>query len=248
MAVSSSDLVIYVTTFTPEDNTSTAGGAINSGLRATFDDPTSAAQLKVVSATGTDNSQYLQVTGRNAAGTIVSENIGLNGTTPVTSSNTYERILKTNLTAVCNGVITVSGNGVNNIANIPVGESGFRRPFYDASASIDTAKTYYEKVFIRNNNSGGTSLTNATVIEVSSGLYTKINFGREDSKNSPQTISNRTAAPTGVTGGFGVGPSGMVGSALAAGDAQGLWLQLSLGAGEVSTNSFYEVQISGTTA
>ena len=40
----------------------------------------------------------------------------------------------------------------------------------------------------------------------------------------------------------------MVGSALAAGDSQGLWLQLSLGAGEVASNSFYEVQISGTTA
>ena len=103
MAVASSDLVIYVAANMPEDNTSTAGGAIDSGVRASFDDPSSAVQLKVYSADAADTSQTLTVTGRNAGGSIVSEGISLNGTTEVTSSNTYERILKTYLSATVMG-------------------------------------------------------------------------------------------------------------------------------------------------
>ena len=125
--------------------------------------------------------------------------------------------------------------------------SGFCRPFYDATSSLGSSKTLYDKVFVKNNNSI-TTLQGASVIEVSSGLYSNIDFGLEDSKQSNQTIANRTVAPTGIGGGFGVGPSGMVGSTLAAADYQGVWLKMSLAAGESAANSFYEVQISGTTS
>ena len=40
----------------------------------------------------------------------------------------------------------------------------------------------------------------------------------------------------------------MVGDELTAGDYQGVWLKLSLSAGEAATNSYYQVQVSGTTA
>jgi hypothetical protein len=40
----------------------------------------------------------------------------------------------------------------------------------------------------------------------------------------------------------------MVDGALAAADYQGVWLKLSIGAGDASVNSFYQVQISGITA
>ena len=133
------------------------------------------------------------------------------------------------------------------MAEIPITESGFCRPFYDATASSSDSKTLYDKVFVKHNNSTST-LNNATLIEVSSGLYSNINFGLEDTKQSDQTIANRTTVPTGIGGGFGAGPSGMVDSELTAGDYQGGWLQLSLSAGETATNSFYQVQGSGTTA
>lgn len=246
MSVANSDLVIYMALNKPTDDTGTAGGDINSSIRATFTDPSSAATIKFVSTSAVDL-QNVAVTGRNAGGSIVSETLAINGTTTVTSSNIYERILTCVLSSGAAGVITASGNGVNKVADIPIGESGFCRPFYDATSSISTTKTLYAKVFVKNNNSTST-LENATVIEVSSGLYSKIDFGLEDSKQSNQTVTNRTTAPTGIGGGFGVGPSGMVGSTLAAADYQGMWLKMSLGAGESAANSFYEVQISGTTA
>jgi hypothetical protein len=246
MSVSGADLVVYMALNKPTDDSSTAGGDINSYIRATFDDPSSAATIKFVSASVLDV-QNVAVTGRNAAGSITSETLALSGTTTVTSSNTYERILTCVLSSGAAGVITASGNGINKLTDIPASESGFCRPFYNATASSSSSKTLYDKVFVKNNN-GSSTLNSATLIEVSSGLYSSINFGLENTKQSNQTVTNRTTAPTGIGGGFGAGPSGMVGNELAAADYQGVWLKLSLSAGEAATNSFYQVQVSGTTA
>ena len=246
MAVSGADLVIYNSLNSPLSDTTTAGGDINSYMRATFDDPTSAATVSIVS-TSTSDTQNIAVTGRNSAGAVINESVVLSGTTTVTSSNTYERVLACALSSGAAGVVTVSGTSVNKLTDIPAAESGFRRPFYDATASTSTSKTLYEKVFIKNNNSVST-LSNATLIEVSSGLYSSIEFGLENDKKSAQTISNRTSVPTGIGGGFGSSPSGLVSDELAAADYQGVWLKLSLSAGEAATNSYYEVQVSGTTA
>ena len=246
MSVVNTDLVIYTASGMPENNTSIAGGDINSGIRATFDDPSSPNQIIVYSSSASDTSQNLTLFGRTAAGININESLSLNGTTLVTSTYTYGRILKTNLSAVSVGVITVSGSSVNKITDIPIGESGFRRPFYDATASADVAKTYYEKIFVKNNNSTS-ALTEAKVTEINLGLASKIEFALEDTKKDDQTITNRESVPTGIAGGFGDGPSGIVNGQLLAGDYQGIWCKLSLEAGEPAINSFYEVQISGTT-
>ena len=246
MSVVNTDLVIYTASGMPENNTSIAGGDINSGIRASFDDPSSPNQIIIYSSSASDTSQNLTLFGRTEAGIDINESLSLNGTTLVTSTYTYGRILKTNLSAVSVGVITVSGSSVNKITDIPIGESGFRRPFYDATASADVAKTYYEKIFVKNNNALS-ALTEAKVKEINLGLASKIEFALEDTKKDDQTITNRESVPTGITGGFGDGPSGIVNEQLLAGDYQGIWCKLSLEAGEPAINSFYEVQISGTT-
>ena len=246
-SVISSDLVVYTAATMPENDSSSVGGDINSGVRASFDDPSSPVSIVTYSSSTSDTGQALTLTGRTTAGTIVAESLSLNGTSNVTSTYTYERLLKGYLNSTAVGSVTISGNGVNVVTSIPVGESGFRRPFYDATASVDSAKTFYEKFFVQNTTSIAT-LKSANIIEVSNGLYSKISFALEDTKQSNQTISNRLSVPTGVTGGFGSGPSGVVDSALLAGDYQGVWFKLSLDAGETAQNSFYEVQVSGTTA
>jgi hypothetical protein len=246
MSVVNTDLVIYTSANMPEGNTTIAGGDINSGIRASYDDPSSPNQIVVYSSSASDTSQNLTLVGRTAAGIDINESLSLNGTANITTSYIYERILKANLSDVTVGIITVSGNSINKIADIPIGESGFRRPFYDATASADVAKTYYEKIFVKNNNSTS-ALTEAKVTEINLGLASKIEFALEDTKKDDQTIANRESVPTGITGGFGDGPSGIVNEQLLAGDYQGIWCKLSLEAGEPAINSFYEVQISGTT-
>lgn len=247
MSVINTQLVVYVASEMPEDNTGVVGGVIDSGVRASYDDLVSSNQIIIYSASGEDTSQTLTLAGRSVGGAPISETMSLNGTTHVTSSYTYDRILKAYLDTVAVGVVTVSGNSVNNITDIPVGESGFRRPFYNATASVNEARVYYEKIFVKNNNPI-TFLTEAKIVEVpNTGLASKIAFGLEDTKQADQTISNRLAVPTGVTGGYGNGPSGIINDELLTEDYQGVWLQLNLDVGEVAINSFYEVQISGIT-
>ena len=246
MSVANTDLVVYIASGMPENNTSIVGGDINSGIRASFDDPSSSSTIIIYSSSGTDTSQNLTLAGRADGGTIISESLALNGTSNVNSVYTYNRILTASLDAIAVGNITVSGNDVNKITDIPVGESGFRRPFYDATASADTAKTYYEKVFIKNN-SVTSDLSDAKALELDRGISAKISFGLEDTKKSNQTTANREAVPTGITGGFGAGPSGIMNDVLSPRDYQGVWLKLSVGSSEAAINSFYEVQVSGTT-
>ena len=250
MAVTSSDLVLYASANMPLNDNNTSGGAINSGIRVTFTDPSSAAQLIIFSSSASDTSQTLALKGRNAAGSIITENMSLDGTTNVTSSNTFERVLIAELSDVGVGNITVSGNGVNQIAEIPIGESGFLRPFYDATTSASSSKTLYEKIFVKNNNTSST-LDGATLIPVAAtGLASQITYGIEDGKASPQSVSNRTTAPTGVDA-FGSGASGVYPNGtgvLTAYDYQGFWLKMSLEANESAINSFYEIQVSGTTS
>ena len=152
MSVANTDLVVYIASGMPENNTSIVGGDINSGIRASFDDTSSSSTIIIYSSSGTDTSQNLTLDGRADGGTMISESLALNGTTNVSSTYTYNRILTASLDAITVGNITVSGNGVNKITDIPIGESGFRRPFYDATSFADIAKTYYEKVFIKKKN------------------------------------------------------------------------------------------------
>ena len=100
MAVTSSDLVLYASANMPLNDNNTSGGAINSGIRVTFTDPSSAAQLIIFSSSASDTSQTLALKGRNAAGSIITENMSLDGTTNVTSSNTFERVLIAELSDV----------------------------------------------------------------------------------------------------------------------------------------------------
>jgi len=250
MAVTSSDLVLYASANMPLNDSTTSGGAIDSGVRVTFTDPSSAAQLIIFSSSASDSSQTLALKGRNPAGSIITESMSLDGTTNVTSSNTFERILTAHLSAVGVGNVTVSGNGVNKIAEIPIGESGFLRPFYDATADVSTSKTLYEKIFVKNNNTSST-LDGATLIPVAStGLASQITYGIENGKASPQSVTDRTTAPTGVDS-FGSGASGVYPNGtgiLSAYDYQGFWLKLSIDANNSSVNSFYEIQVSGTTS
>ena len=101
--------------------------------------------------------------------------------------------------------------------------------------------------YIITNNNTTSDLTDAQVTEINSGLAAKISFGLEDTKKSNQSLANREAVPTGITGGFGAGPSGIINDVLGVEDYQGVWLKLSVDANEASINSFYEVQVSGTT-
>ena len=78
MSVVNTQLVVYVASGMPENNTSMAGGVIDNGVRASYDDPSSPNQVVIYSMSGADTSQTFNLTGRTAAGTLVSESMSLN--------------------------------------------------------------------------------------------------------------------------------------------------------------------------
>lgn len=247
MSLTATDIVFYATTNMPLNDTDLTGGDIDSGIRVVFDDIAATDQIEVVSDNAGDT-QNITIVGRNAAGQIITDTFAMAGTSTATSTESFERVFSAIAVSAANGTITVRDQDSDTtIGQIFANESGFRRPFYDATANAagGADKELYEKIFVMNNNTGN-ALLNATVVEVASGIYTKVNFGFETDHQSTQAVSNRTTVPTGV-GSYGTGSSGVPNTDLGTRDYLGIWLQLDLDAGDAAQNSFYQLQVDGST-
>lgn len=261
MPVITSDIVIYGATNIAEDDVSIQGGAIDSAVRYVFDDSSLANTLndtvEVLSSNVGDTTQTVTVYGRNSGGSIVSETLSLNGTTVVNGAVTFERILKIVVSAAHAGTITVrKATGDTTIAAIESGVLQIRRPFYNVSADASGGSTrnFYEKVFVKNNN-GTNALLGATFKESSDPLG-KINFALEDAVNDIGTSTNRVTAPiTSEIGAAGfdsldktLASQTDAGTAdLAAGSSIGIWLKLTIAAGDTAAKSTYTLRTEGTT-
>ena len=131
-------------------------------------------------------------------------------------------------------------------AKTPAEEFAIRRPFYGAEADIagGSERNYYEKVFIKNNN-GSIALTGATVAELSDPSG-KITFALEGSLDGTDTSTDRVTAPGGYT--FNSSSKNVANSqSLTAGAAQGMWLNLTLAAGDAAAKSSWAPRIQGST-
>ena len=269
MSLISSELIVYGAANIAEVDTGTQGGAIDATVRYIFDDADGAndptwdggdGTLKVVSNNGAD-SMNVTVTGRDSGGSIVTEVLTLNGTTVVVGSQAFERILKVVLASAAAGsvILSDSQNGAaigTTILTVEAGVTSVRRPFYNVSSDVagGSARTFYEKVFIKN--------TNATFALLAAAFAetdptTNVEFALEDAVNDTGTSSNRVTAPAAGE----IGASGFSSAAktlatetdagttdLAATAAIGVWLKLSLAAGAAATKSTYTITTSGSTA
>lgn len=95
MSVLISDIRYYGSTDMPEADSATVGGAINFNLRPEFD----ASQLSpsmtfsAVSSSSSDTATKIIFVGLDSTGVSHTETLSLNGTTKVSSTNSYERLL-----------------------------------------------------------------------------------------------------------------------------------------------------------
>lgn len=94
MSVNESDIRFYASANMPQDNTSTSGGAIDFTTGIFFSDIGSTQTMDYVSSSASDTAATLQCYGRDSTGVIVSETKTLTGTTVVTGSQSFERLLK----------------------------------------------------------------------------------------------------------------------------------------------------------
>lgn len=247
MSIVTSDLVFYNSANMSTDSVSTTGGAIDALRRPDFTQmagsPTE--KIDIVSTAGGDTTQTVTITGRLADGSLASETLSLNGATPVSSTNLYERLLKAEMSATAAGTVSVKGHTSATVfRTIPIGERGFQAMFQQLASSTTGATNWYEKIFVKNTN-GTLALTSATVTINAdpNGLMT---FWLAASLNDSATVANRTTAPGGSA--FTTGPQNVANSQnLSSGSAQGIWMRLALAQNNAALRSTVTMEIDGNT-
>ena len=94
MSVTNNQLVFYGSANMPTTDGVTTGGAVDFSKRVMFTDVASAGTVDYVSSSASDTATTLEVFGRDASGVLVNETKTLTGTTPVTGSQSFERLLE----------------------------------------------------------------------------------------------------------------------------------------------------------
>ena len=252
MSVTSSDIVVYGSANMPENDTGTSGGAIDTSVKIIFTDISAADTVEILSDAGGDTSQTVTVEGRDAGGSIVSETETLTGTTPVTTAQSFERILKITCSSTSHGTVTIRKQSDNvTIATMENGIDGVRRPFYDATAedSGGSSKVFYEKVFVQNDHST-LSLLSATITASAdpSGLLA---FDLANAVNDSFSLTNRLTAFANGDNTLGSptwddAEKAVPGTDLAAAGEIGVWLRLSLAAGQAAAKTTYTLTVAGS--
>jgi hypothetical protein len=253
MAVSSSDLIVYLSANRPEADTTTSGGAIDATmrllLRANSDTlgGGSGDRIDLVSTSGSDT-QNVVIAGYGTDGTWIEETVTLAGTTNVQSVATFLHLRKVQAATAAAGVVTVAeynGGDPSALFTIPVAEKGAACLFLKATANAGggATKTLYEKIFVKNAHATDT-LVNA-IAYLSADEDTELKIDAEMASGATvtggsETTANRATKPT--TGGTYTfadhateGAAHDLGDAedgnLIAGEAQGIWVELTLAAG-----------------
>jgi hypothetical protein len=250
MAIASTDLKWYGSAVMPDnDITTSIGGAINLLIKIEFTDITPTGAVEMLSSNGADTTQTVTITGRNAAGEVISETKTLAGGVTVDFTSLWERILKVVMSTTAVGTVTIRKDGAaGDLVTLEPGLTQVRRLFYSPlSEEVGGAtRTYYEKIFVKNTH-GTLSLTNSVVSEFADPL-TFCNFALEVSLNGTDTngAGNRQTHTGGYT--FNSTAKNVVnGQNLTAGAAQGVWMSLTLTAGLAPAKSSVTMRITGDT-
>lgn len=234
-----------------DDDDSPVGGAISVGVKVVFTDIVSTDEVTIISDNAGDTTQVVTIYGRNSSGQIIEEDLSLNGTTRVVGTENFQRILKV-VTTSHTGTITITRNNGPTYTQIAVMESGvdiLRRLFYNAEAepSGGSSKYLYEKVFVKNTN--GTDTLNSAVIKENTDPSGLITFDLEDTKGGSNSTTDRITAPSsGMLSVFNNDDKSVPEDVLGPNEYIGVWLKMTLAAGQSPAKNFYRMRVSGAGA
>ena len=199
MSITTAELIAYGSTSRPINDTTTTGGAIDTTNQPVFTQLGSSSTLEVLSSSGSDTSQTVTVTGRDASGVYQTSTATLSGTSPqaLSPATTFERVLTCTLSGVAVGTITLRKSGAGaTVGTIAPSGLSFSAMFIN-SFSAGTTQTRYEKLFLANTDATLT-LTSATVTLTADPVGGVFTAGVAASLNDSVTIANRTNAPAGI--------------------------------------------------
>jgi hypothetical protein len=145
------------------------------------------------------------------------------------------------------GTITFRNTAGSGLATMESGVDTIRRPFYNvaADAAGGSTRNFYEKFFLKNKSTTN-ALLDAVIIE-SSDPSTKLTFALQSGINDVHQVANRETAPTTSVTAFSSSAKNPSGSIINTGVAIGIWLNLTLNAGDTPAKTTYTLQASGTT-
>lgn len=244
MPILNTELKKYQAASMPETDAATSGGAIATAGLLEISQLAANDAVGVVSD-GAD-ARTVTITGRTAAGAIASEALVLNGATRVAGAQVFERILKVVISAAdAARTVTVTRNtGGANVATLGPNKTSTRLLNYD-SKSEAAITTRYEKEFWKNENA--TLTLNGATMKLTADPSAKYKIGCATTKNDSGSVANRKTAPGGITFVDDNIDAGIPGGNLAAGDAIGVWIEQTLGAGAAPEKTSYTTELAGTT-
>ncbi len=249
MPIVSTDLVQYAAASMPDTDAAVNGGAIDLLRRTDFTQLAANDDIEVISSAAGDT-QSCTITGRNAAGQIVSETAALTGVTAkiFATLGVIERVLSVELASVAIGTVTVRRSVAGaTLRAIPVGERGFMALFRKAASDPSVIKNFYTKVFLKNNHATLSLL--AAAVRQSADPDARIMHLLAAAVNDVATVANRVTAPaiadTQDPDTFDDTDKSVPGTDLAATAAIGVWLRLQLPAADTPHRSTYDLQITG---
>lgn len=245
MPIAASDLILYASADTPEDDAAQAGGAIDQLRRLDFTQIAANDDLEVLSSAAGDTTQNVTVDARSTAGAIVSESVLLTGTSAVifATIGVIERVLKCEMDAVAVGIVTLQRSVAGAVVRaIPIGERGFEIFFYD-SASESSSTIRYQKSFYLNNH-GSLTLNNAQ-IQLTADPEAIMDFALGTAKDDSETTTNRKTAPAAVSS-FDDVQKSVPGTTLEAASAIALWIRMQLIADDTPKRNTFTSELAGT--
>jgi hypothetical protein len=261
MSVTSGDIVFYGSTYMSETDATPQGSGIDLTTKVVFDSSTlanaPAGPVGVVSSLTTDTGIYLDVFGRNTAGSIISGTVEITGNVVASGATSFERIMQMQVRPGHSGTITVQDQYAVVIATMASGINQIRRPFYNVASDVEggSVRYFYEKIFAKNNNDTY-SLLSPVISEVAGGIAGSIDFDLEkyctdNASYGANTSTNRLTAPdaSGMQAGTFDSNSKYLlqDTDLRPSGAIGVWLKLTLGAGVAPSKSTYTMSVSGNT-
>jgi hypothetical protein len=248
MPIVDSDIQFRASADMPWDDADPAGGAIDLTTKVAFTQFSAAARPEIVSD-GADT-RDVTIVGRLASGVEVTETKALNGTTPVLFDATYERILSVTADAAsatrtisvhqgASGTVRVTLEGDNVLTDVVI-LFGWAK----AEASGGSTKVYYEKIFAKNAHATLALLEAVAVLTADPSA--KIELGVDPTKDSSLGVADRLTAPAGVTFGDDDVEAAIEDNELLAGEAIGIWLELTLAAGTAPAKTTATVALRGS--
>ena len=244
MPIAASDLIAKCPLNRPEDDVATGGGGEDVDNRPDFTQLAANDTLEMVSDNAGDTTQGVTVTGRDAAGAILSDTKTVNGLSVVAFTGTFERVLKVLMDADALGIVTIRRGSVGpTVRIIPIGERGFSGLFLQSS-SESGATTRYDKIFWRNDH--GSLTLNAAKTQLTADPSSNIRVGVHTAKNDSATITDRKTAPGGVTFVDDSVQQNVPGTTLESASVIGLWIELQLSASQAPVKDTFTTELAGT--